>query len=191
MKLYSATQILTLGGLVDTTYFKPEYAERGSFIHAATEYYDREDVDLDEQDLDPGIVPYLDGYKRFIEDYRPRWEGIEQILHDPDLLIAGTIDRWGSMVLPKTTERITVVLDIKSGSFAPSHAIQLSCYAHLLTRYLGVVYTGKLPLHRYAVYLTKRGTYRVKCFTDVSDLRVFLAAQAVVVWKERHNLLKG
>jgi hypothetical protein len=193
--LFSSTQIGSLSGLVDTTWFQPKYAERGTFVHQATEYYDRPDVDLDESDLDPGIVPYLEGYKKFVADCKPKWQGIEVALSDPALRIAGTIDRWGTIKPPKSKTRVKVVLDIKSGSTAPYHAIQLACYAHLVSRHLQLSgaakqHTSKPLVDRYAVYITKRGTYSLKKFSDVADIAVFMAARTLVLWKEEHKLLK-
>ena len=195
VRLFSTTQILSLSGLVDTTYFQPKYAERGTFVHQATEYFDRRDVELDEDELDPGIVPYLEGYKKFVADWKPRWDGIEVMLHDPNLRIAGTIDRWGTLKPPKGKSRIKVVVDIKSGSTAPSHAIQLACSQHLISRHLQLSgaakqHTSKPMVERYVVYITKRGTYSVKKFEDVSDIGVFMAARTIVLWKEQHNAAK-
>lgn len=194
VKLFSATQVGSLSGLVDTTWFKPQYAERGTFVHIATEYYDRHDVELNEDELDPGIQPYLEGYKKFVADYKPKWEGIEEVYGDPSLRIAGTVDRWGSIKPPKSKSRVKAVVDIKSGSPAPYHALQLACYAHLITRHLQLAgaaqqVSSKPLVDRYAVYITKRGTYSVKKFSDVSDIGTFMAARSLVLWKEKHNLL--
>ena len=171
VKLFSATQVGSLSGLVDTTYFKPEYAERGTFVHVATEYFDRHDVELNEDELDPGIQPYLEAYKKFVADYKPKWEGIEE--------------GYG----------VKVVVDIKSGSYAPYHALQLACYAHLVTRHLQLAgaaqqVSSKPLVDRYAVYITKRGTYSVRKFSDIGDIGTFMAARSLVLWKEQHNLLK-
>ena len=193
-RLFSATQIGAEAGLVDTRFFSPAAAERGTFIHSATEYLDREDVELQEDDLDEAIVPYIVAYKKFTEECHPQWEGIEEQMCDPQLGIAGTIDRWG-YINPTGKKKIRVVLDIKSGASAPYHAVQLACYQHLITRKLLLMgnahqHNSSKPLvERYCLYITKRGTYKLTKFSDVQDIAVFMAARTLVMWKNEHKLI--
>ena len=187
-RLLSATQVGKLAGLIDTRWFKPHHADRGTKIHKALEYFDQPDVDLDEENLDEAIVPYLTAYRKFIEDHQPRWEGVEEVMADTSLMLAGTIDRWGTMVVEGSVNRVMAVVDIKTGGSAPFHALQLACYQHLIIRHLQL--TGKTtltssqyPVRRYALYLRKRGTYKLAPFTDVKDVAVFMAAHTVASWK--------
>ena len=191
-RLTSATQVIQGVGLSETKYYTAGSAERGTFIHKATELYDRPDVGLDEEELDKGIVPYLNAYKRFSRDCNPHWVGIERPLHDPQLLIAGTIDRIGFISPGKKKER--VVLDIKSGSPRSWHCLQLACYQHLVTRDLllsGVAKqstTSKPMVDRYALYLRKSGRYKLVKFTEAKDIAVFMSAHALLTWMNANGV---
>jgi hypothetical protein len=114
---------------------------------------------------------------------------------DPSLLLAGTIDRIGT-IRPAGKKKRKVVLDIKSGSSsgAPTHALQLACYQHLVTRELllqGVAspaLSTKPKVERYALYLTKKGTYTLTHFTERTDIAVFMGARAVCLWRRKHGI---
>jgi hypothetical protein len=191
----SATQVITGVGLAETKYYTASSAEKGTFIHKATELHDLPDVDLDEDELDEEIMPYLNAYKQFSRDSAAKWEGIEKPLHDPQLLLAGTIDRVGFITLNKKKER--VVLDIKSGSPRPWHCLQLACYQHLVTRDLllsGVAKqsaTSKPLVERYALYLRKSGRYKLVKFTEPKDIAVFMSAHTLLAWMNANSVKKG
>jgi hypothetical protein len=193
-RLLGANEILSGAGLVDTRHFSKAAAERGTFVHQATEYYDREDMTLNEDELDDQIRPYLEAYKTFTQDCQAQWAHIERRMCDPSLLLAGTIDRIGT-IRPIGKKKRKVVLDIKSGSSsgAPTHALQLACYQHLVTRELllqgaAVTLSTKPKVERYALYLTKNGTYTLTHFTERTDIAVFMGARAVCLWRIKHGL---
>jgi hypothetical protein len=192
-RLFSVTEILVSAGLINTRYFSDAAAERGTFVHQATEYHDREDMTLNEEELDEKIRPYMEAYKKFTLECQPKWTHIEHRVGDPPLRIAGTIDRVGSLKLTGKA-RHKVVLDIKSGGAAPSHAIQLAAYSHFATRELlnaGAAQSAsptKPLVQRYALYLTSKGTYSLKRFTKTTDIAVFMGARAVCLWREEHGL---
>ena len=91
--LPSVTRILKDAHLTPEGYLfiDPYYLTRGTYIHTATEYHDK--GTLDESDLDPEIVPYLEAYKVFKRDFPGQLTGIEKKLWHPKLKYAGIIDR--------------------------------------------------------------------------------------------------
>lgn len=194
--LCSATQFLKEGGLIDTTYYTAGSAEKGTFIHKATELHDRPDMELVEDDLDPVIVPFLNAYKKFTYQCKPKWRGIEMQLADPQLGIAGTVDRVGTMTPPggiySKPER--VVLDIKSGSPQDWHALQLACYQHLVTKDLllsgaaSPINSSKPLVERYVLYLRKSGNYKVQKFSNLNDISVCMAALKIAQWRRAKAL---
>lgn len=197
VKLYGANELLKSVGLIDTSHFTPGSAERGTLAHRATELYDDPEWTLDEDNLDEALRPYLTAYKKFSDVCQPEWTGVEQKLCDKSLRIAGTVDRVGTMRPGGTGRKQRVVVDLKTGSFAPWHSIQLACYQHLATVQLvlgGAVPPSKVaskPLvERYALYLTKKGTYSLKHFTEVTDIAVLMGARAVCLWKETHGFTR-
>ena len=91
--LPSVTGVLRSNRLTPEFYdfLNPWYLQRGTFIHLATELYDK--GTLDESDLDPAIIPYLEAYKVFRRDFSGKVTGIEKKLWHPKLKYAGIIDR--------------------------------------------------------------------------------------------------
>lgn len=192
-RLLSTTEICGLAGLVDRTYFTPLAAQKGTYVHLAAEYDDRDDVELDEDDLDEALLPYLEAYRSFKRDCRPEWSMIEARLYDPQLGFAGTVDRVGWLCPRGKTKKQRVVLDLKSGSPAPFHAMQTAGYQHLVTRELvlsGVAEqqpTSKPLVERYGLYLRKNGRYKLTQFTETTDIAVFMAARTVSIWRVKHG----
>lgn len=62
-RLESVTGILKAEGFIDDRWFTEEARERGSFVHLARHLDDM--GELDEESLDPVIVPYLEAWRRF------------------------------------------------------------------------------------------------------------------------------
>lgn len=89
----------------------PFYADRGTKIHLATQYWD-ERV-LDEETVDPQIQGYLESWKRFRKDQNYTPVEIEYPIYNPELKIASKIDR-----IP--------LLDIKGGIPEPWHILQIA-----------------------------------------------------------------
>jgi hypothetical protein len=142
------------------------YLQRGTFIHLATELYDRDD--LDESSIDPQIAGYLESYKKMNLSYRP--EEIEIRLCDKIYQIAGTLDRLDC--------------DLKSGVQAKWHMIQASIYWHL-KKINGL---GEKPLR--TIYLQEDGSIpKIQAYT-IKDMlmgtKVFLSALFVMRWKRKN-----
>ena len=81
--LLSVTTILRKARMTPEFYnfIDPWYLARGTYVHLATELYDR--GRLDEDTVDPEITPYLDAYKVFRGDFGARITGIETRLYHP------------------------------------------------------------------------------------------------------------
>jgi hypothetical protein len=90
----------------------PWYGERGSALHLATEFYDRNT--LDEATVDPQIQGYLSSWKRFRKDQGYTPVEIEYPTYHPELLVGCKIDRLPGPV------------DLKSGSSEPWHILQIA-----------------------------------------------------------------
>jgi len=61
--LESTTGILAAEGFIDTRFYDEWSRDRGSMVHLATHYDDM--GELDEDSLDPIIIPYVDGWRKF------------------------------------------------------------------------------------------------------------------------------
>lgn len=172
VKIPSVTQIIKEAGLMPT--YKPDAnfaMVRGSHVHKATELYDL--GRLDEESLDPALAPYLEAWKAYREQAKIEFVagGIEKVVADQAGRFAGTLDRLG---LDK--EGTLCVIDIKTGSPAPWHSLQMAAYAM----------TQKGLPRRIAVYLSGDGKYKATQYpreTLIADQITFQGALAVCLWK--------
>lgn len=144
------------------------YAERGKEVHKTTALWDK--WLLDEDSVDPQIVPYLDAWKAYRCNVPTKPDCIEEIVSDLVVGYCGTIDRDG--------------LDIKTGAPAKWHILQAAAYWHARP-YRQVGWTS--------VYLQDDGKYKLIIYKP-SELqaafKVFCAALQINQWK-RENRLYG
>lgn len=172
VKVPSVTQIIKEAGLMPT--YKPDAnfaMVRGSHVHKATELYDL--GRLDEESLDPALVPYLAAWKAFRKQAVIIFAdgGIEKIVADQGGRFAGTLDRLGV-----DAGGALCVIDIKTGQEAPWHALQMAAYA--MTQ-------AGLP-RRISAYLRPDGTFRAVEYARgclVDDQFTFQSALSVCLWK--------
>jgi hypothetical protein len=147
-------------------------AEFGNHVHLACHLYDR--GELDEDTLDPELVPYLDGWKHFLDD-----SGAIVILSEYRVAsrkhgYAGTFDKmlfWG---------KSNRMVDIKSGSVlpktvGPQTAAYVEAYAEENCRIRD----------RYCIHLPGAGKYKSHRLTDARDWNIFKAALVMHNWYQR------
>lgn len=139
--------------------------ERGTAVHQACEYWDQ--CDLDEGTLDPRTVPYLDAWKRFTDDMRPKWIEIEKVGYHP-LGFAGAWDRGGLIDCEDWT------IDIKTALQPhPVWSIQLAAYNAL---------RQKMSAKRATVQLRKDGTYKFIVWDDSNAWPTFCSLLTLHNW---------
>ena len=109
--LESVTTILKEEGLIDARWFDDWSRDRGSMIHLATHYDDT--GELDEENLDPVIVPYLEAWRKFKRESGFVQEKIEVPMQSTTHRYAGTPDRIGE--LPGRISRAAVELHDDGG----------------------------------------------------------------------------
>ena len=130
-------------------------AARGTRIHEATMLLDYGE----EVEVDPDIAGYLKAYQRFLDDYNPKWEGIETIVYHDGLGYAGTIDRYGIVDGRKA------VVDIKTGAYNKyPMCAQLGAYITALAKM-----TGFRAENAFDLMLSKDGTYQIKYIDHVAS----------------------
>jgi len=166
------TSILSAAGLIGN-YGSQWYLDKGTAVHAVTQYYDK--GTLDEDTIDPQIAGYLESWKRFRmdQDYMPIY--YELFLHDPVMLYAGTLDR-----LP--------LLDLKSGAYVPWHSLQMAAYWNL-ARVNGYQAECLQPM---GVYLQEDGgTPKVKTYTQTEmrqEFKSFCSFLDTIRWKREKRV---
>lgn len=171
--------------LVDYSAIHPDVLKRaselGTMVHKTTELFD-EGV-LDEDDLDPVLVPYLDGWKRFRQEVGFVPDSIEKRMYHPTFRYCGTSDRTGAI------RGVKAVVDIKKMmTLGPVIGVQLAAYKEALNL------TGAGIEKRYALGLRPDGTYRLQEFADTSDLPCFMslltmwrAQETITNWRKKHG----
>lgn len=91
--LPSVTGILKAEGFIDDRFFDDYSRDRGTYVHLATHMDDM--GDLDDDTVDPVIVPYLKAWRRFKKESGFVVEQSEISLASKAYNYAGTIDRIG------------------------------------------------------------------------------------------------
>jgi len=165
----SVTTIISDLNLIDTTWFKPEHAERGNHIHLITQMIDENDLDYDT--VDDSYKGYMSAYEKFLKECKPEWFEIEKIVVCNTHRYAGKFDRSGII------NRKNCLLDVKSGVSHWTHGLQTAAYKHAF---------GDLGLKRYGLYLRKGGDYKLKEYSDRNDIKHFKNACALW-WRKNDN----
>lgn len=161
-ELVGVSAALKAAGLIDERYFTTQATQRGTAVHLAL------------QDLDDGrlvaIEPHYEGYvlayRRFLTECHVGPVVFnEQVLGDPVLGYAGTVDRV-RYIGPHFS-----VVDIKTGVPLPFHRVQLAAYAELVKKA-----AHHAVVRRWGLYLRDDGYYSFVAYTDRTDWDVFKAA---------------
>jgi hypothetical protein len=167
VKYTSVTEALSL---VDDRPKDPYYLQRGLYVHKATEYFDRRE--LDESTVDDEIAGYVRAYTSFRSDSKFRPRLIEYRVFDERYRVAGTLDREGPL------NGFEAILDIKSGQESPVDKLQGAAYWTMRGR------KGKV----FDLYLREDSTYRLK---EIERPRLlwptFLAILTAWRWKEENK----
>ena len=163
----SVTQCLAESGIVDPTWFSPEAATRGTYVHEATALLDAGKLDI--ESLDEQLKGYVAAWERCKKERGIVIRGIEVPVYHDTYRFAGTIDR---VYEQNGYER---VLDLKTNQIPKWAALQIAgyCIARRLTA------GASVALH-------DDGTYSWQDY-DAATIRkasqVFLAALTVTHWK--------
>jgi len=174
--LPGVTSIIADMGLIETRWFTEEGRERGTLVHKTCELYDK--GTLDEESLDPRLIPYLSGWKAFLHQ-------TGAIIVDAEIRgvskfgYAGTDERFGG-----TRDRLAVdkrgkmiLIDIKSSlAKSPWIGIQLGFYQQLAEE------AGHRIDERWSVHLPGNGTFRIETWPDRKN-------DALAVWRA-HQIKK-
>lgn len=157
-------------------------AQRGHAVHDACAYDDKDD--LDEESVDPTIMPYLEAWRTFKSDANYQPLEIELPVVHGRYEYAGTLDRIG-MVNGKVA-----VIDIKSGILPVIAGPQLAAYLEAYKWMVGgamVATPPHLPKARFVVQLKPTGLYSLVKYESLEDWGVFRSALEIWRWKEKQQ----
>ena len=171
VRVPSVTQVIKAAGYMgNTAHYTDEARDRGTYVHKVTELHDLGTLVVAK--VEEWALPYLFAWRKFRADAGFVPEEIELIVGHPTLLYAGTLDRLGDY------GGCNMLVDIKTGSPEPWHAIQARAYAEPIS--------GLCP--RMGVYLSADGKYKIVNHEGWHDWDAFRAALDTWKWKERHGL---
>jgi hypothetical protein len=157
----SVTRVLEATGLIDYSFLgvrRYYYLERGRKVHRAA--HEDDEGRLNEDETEPEILGYVDGWRSFRRDYGFVPNRIEQRVCHRRLGYAGTLDRTGLV-----RDGSEIILDIKSGIAPDAVRYQLAAYAACLPH--------PRTRRRRCVELHNDGTYRVIGFATADYQRDF------------------
>lgn len=164
----SVTQILRAENFIDVSHYQEYGRERGKLAHLAIHFYDI--GELDEDSLDPVLVPYLDAWKKFLIDTKAEVVESEIPCIDPSGLCAGTPDKalwiFGD----------TAIGEIKTGSIEPWAKIQAAAYSQM-----------KGIKNRFGIKLSNDGKYKLEQFKDRQDAGIWNSCLACYYWKKNNR----
>jgi hypothetical protein len=149
----STTQILDFMGHVSPFAKSDTHADRGTRIHRITQLYDLGQLHYDF--LNDDELYSIEYYVNFLNDFRPKWNGVETLFYNPELDHCGQVDRWNDDLL----------VDIKTGTVPKSARLQTASYA------LGVCDKPE-KVERFCLIINpkKHKTYKIsKPYTDPVD----------------------
>lgn len=139
--------------------------ELGTLVHQCTAL-DAQNR-LDEDSVDPDVMPYLKGWRKFLSDTGAAIIATEELIHHPAYSYCGALDHR-LMLNGKH-----VLLDKKTGVPDDADAVQTSAYYEACN----LRFKGPQRIQRRgALYLRDNGTYQLKWHDNRADFAVFLAA---------------
>lgn len=154
----SATELLKWAGHINDTHYDAYGAHRGSMVHLACQLHN--EGDLNEDTIDPVIMPYYQAYVRFLFDTGFKVLRGEFIAYNEALGIVCKPDIEGYWPGTKTK----CLIDLKSGKLMPWTGLQLAFQRLAIGE----------PRLRYGLELKKNGKYKLHPFVDRSDETVIL-----------------
>jgi len=175
--LPAVTAILSATGIADFTgpWFTEDIRDRGTYVHQAVAL--EVEGALDEEALDPALLPYLEGWRAFLAETGCEIEHWERPVCDPVLGYAGTLDGIVRGLTPRRT-----LIDIKLGLYA-SAGPQTAAYRRLALNF----YAHPVAMDRAVVELVGDGRYRLHPLTYPGDEPLFLAALRIHNWRLAHD----
>lgn len=156
-------------------------AKFGSAVHKATELFDRET--LDHGSLSTPLIPYLQAWVKFSEDFGfiPEW--IEAPAYSLKYRYACTPDRFGLITKGKLASEWLACVEIKSGLIVPGAAIQTAAQVGAFNE----MYQKRKAKRRIVVAL-RENRYEVEEFKNPADWSTWLACLQIWNFKKQKNI---
>lgn len=182
-QLPGVSSILRSAGFNDMSMIRQDVLERaqefGEAVHKMCEFYDK--GTLDDKSLDNNLMPYLNGWCKFLALYSVTFIWVEKIVYSKKWKYAGTLDRIAD--LNWKGERVLALLDLKSTTtMNPSVALQTAGYKLMYEEM-----TKQKTEVRLGVQLLP-DDFKVIPYDDKTDERTFLACLQIRNWKKNRGI---
>lgn len=176
----SVTQAIERAGLSDFSMVNQDVLRRarifGTETHKACEMYDRRQMPKP----DPQVLPYLEGWIKFLRDSGFRQDKIEVMVHSRKFWFAGKADRIGWF------REDYSVLEIKvANCYYPSFELQTAAYK--MANNEMEPRADRKVRKRYIIQLFP-GRYQITPCEDANDEAVFLSCLQVANFRAKHNM---
>lgn len=173
LPIKSVTDLLKQNNLYPIILGTDEHRWRGHAVHEMMNFFHK--GTLDEKNLDPLLLPYLRGWRRFVGETGFRTLGYEIAFYHPVLHYGGRPDVWG------TVGKEIWITDYKSGPVSRVTGLQLAGYQMLLIA-CGEIPEKGIPIRRIGIHLKNDGNYNLKPFDDDNDLNIWTMIISVHNW---------
>ncbi len=176
VELISVTMALKEVGLMSYRGHTTKYMDRGTEVHNQIEALIRGDEAVAVPD---DAVGYVESFVKFLEHTSPEIVASEERYWIDELGLCGQVD------LIAVIGGEECIVDYKTGSPAPWHALQTAGY--------GILRNGEEPgariRPRYALYLKPDGKLpKLEPHPDIGDFRLFRAALDLTWWKRKKGV---
>ncbi|HEY9874608.1 MAG TPA: PD-(D/E)XK nuclease family protein [Candidatus Obscuribacterales bacterium] len=173
------TKILNHFGIVDLSFVHEDILrtcrDRGTNVHLLYALYDQGDLG----EYDPAWNPWLNAWKKFLNDFKPEIIAVEIPLSSRLWNLAGTIDR-----IIRTKEG--GVIDIKTGVPQKATALQTAAYKILVEENF-----PNIKIKFRWTLKVEPDNYRIIEHKDRTDEHVFKGLVQAYNWKLNKGLIKG
>ena len=167
-------QIMLATGITEPYTGPPIYGERGTYVHAATELLDADDLDIEKAKAEaPDWWGYIEAYQTFRAENKIDILASEEIVSHEAMWYAGRLDRRLMLNGDRT------IVDIKTSSCpAPWHVVQTVAYRETFPRTDG--YKCRV------LYLRQDGTYRLCGNAKEQEEAMVTWRNAMARWREMY-----
>jgi hypothetical protein len=158
-----------------TTYPQSDALLRGQAFHQATVLHDQ--GTLNYTTLGARLLPYMDAYKAFLFEWRPKYMQTEQYVFHPELCYCGTPDRVGLL------EEYDFIPDFKTSDYSVDRITDLQTAAYALAAYYPDEQRAR-KARRVALRFDSRSKYKAIEYKDNDRaIDAFKGLVALYKWK--------
>lgn len=172
----NVTLILRDAGLV-VFHCSPAVLEKarnfGKAVHKVAELWDKKILDM--KTVAKPLLAYLEGWKKFLAEWKPKIERIEYRIHSERYGYAGTLDRG---LVIRSRGIFDIKTDQDAGPTGPQTAGYLGAYNEMNPK--------ERATERYTIIL-KPNDYKPVQHKDRTDFSTFLACLQISNYKRKHN----